>query len=282
MKVPNTAESKFLKFDGVKIHYLEAGHSSQPTLVLLHSSEFGASAELSWEFNIPVLSQHFHILAPDWLGNGYSDKVYDFGTGPVERRLQTLRRFLEILCVDDADFIGNSGGASLLLQVTAEAGADYRDVLPIRKQILISPSVIGTPGPGRKILNEYDGTRDSMRKIISTLFFSETWHKDEEYLDRRQESGMLPGHWESLAAARLKMPGRPSSGFKNPDWENCVAPTLFITGRDDNLIEDPDGGIGNVKGVKSAQFHVFEEAGHCAHIEHPDEFHEIALQFLKS
>ena len=148
MIVPEGAVSRFAEVDGFRIHYFEAGDVRRPHLVLMLSCDNGSSAEFSWEANIPELSKHFHIIAPDMLGYGLSDKVYDFG-GHMPYRLRSLRRLLQMLCIEDADFIGNSCGASFLLQVAAANGPDYRHVLPMRRIVMVSPSAIGTPGPGR-------------------------------------------------------------------------------------------------------------------------------------
>ena len=77
------ALSRYVDVDGVRTHYREAG--SSPVVVLLHSGEFGACAELSWEFNIGPLARHFRVIAPDWLGFGQTDKVHDFTHGQARR-----------------------------------------------------------------------------------------------------------------------------------------------------------------------------------------------------
>jgi pimeloyl-ACP methyl ester carboxylesterase len=56
--------------DGVKIFYREAGRPSSPTLVLLHGFP---SSSFAFRDLIPRLSSHFHVLAPDYPGYGYSD-----------------------------------------------------------------------------------------------------------------------------------------------------------------------------------------------------------------
>ena len=43
--------SRYINVDGIRTHYFEAGKG--PTVVFLHSGEFGGCAELSWEFNLP-------------------------------------------------------------------------------------------------------------------------------------------------------------------------------------------------------------------------------------
>ena len=46
--------SRFATIDGKRTHYLEAGEGDP--LILLHSGEFGACAEFTWEFNIDALA----------------------------------------------------------------------------------------------------------------------------------------------------------------------------------------------------------------------------------
>jgi pimeloyl-ACP methyl ester carboxylesterase len=62
---------------GRKIFYREAGSSTNPTIVLLHG--FPSSSHMFRDL-IPQLVSHFHVVAPDYLGFGYSDapSVADF------------------------------------------------------------------------------------------------------------------------------------------------------------------------------------------------------------
>jgi 2-hydroxymuconate-semialdehyde hydrolase len=50
----------------IETHFLEAGGG--PDLVLLHGGEYGASAEITWRYNIEALAECFHVVAPDILG----------------------------------------------------------------------------------------------------------------------------------------------------------------------------------------------------------------------
>ena len=55
---------------GLKHFYREAGRQGSPTLVLLHG--FPSSSHMYRDL-IPMLADKFHIIAPDYLGCGYSD-----------------------------------------------------------------------------------------------------------------------------------------------------------------------------------------------------------------
>jgi len=56
---------------GHKIFYREAGDPAQATIVLLHG--FPASSH-SYRELIPMLSRYYHVIAPDYLGSGFSDR----------------------------------------------------------------------------------------------------------------------------------------------------------------------------------------------------------------
>src|ERR1700682_1198090 len=63
---------------GAKIHYAEAG--SGPTVILLHG--LGGNWT-NWALNIGPLAANYHVLAPDQIGFGKSDKPlinYSIGT----------------------------------------------------------------------------------------------------------------------------------------------------------------------------------------------------------
>ena len=277
-------ESKYINVDGIRTHYLEAGEG--PHFVLLHSGEFGACSEFSWEPNIPYFAEHFHVVAMDWLGYGYTDKVHEFGrqpteSGPQSRRTQHLARFLEVLSIDDADFMGNSAGASFFLREAATAGPEYRDVLPIRKMVCISPTVSDPPTEGYNALLTYDGTREHMRRIVDALFYDQKYPNDEAGVERRYQMSLVPGHWECMSAARLRRPGAEGGRRLEPaPLARVIPPTLMVTGVNDKLTSEKDGGMEELRAVQNGEFKVFDKSGHCSHIEHADEFNELVLRFL--
>jgi pimeloyl-ACP methyl ester carboxylesterase len=55
---------------GLKLFYREAGLKTSPTIVLLHG--FPSSSHMFRDL-IPQLADKFHVLAPDYVGFGYSD-----------------------------------------------------------------------------------------------------------------------------------------------------------------------------------------------------------------
>jgi 2-hydroxymuconate-semialdehyde hydrolase len=270
--VPEIKE-KFVDAGGMRTHYFEAG-SGHP-LVLLHSGEFGACAELSWEFNIGPLSEHFHVLAPDWLGFGKSEKIFSFEDMQA-LRIRHIALFLETLGVIQAHFIGNSmGGGQLARAATMDPPA-----FPIVKMVLGGAGGFAPRNEAREILNSYEGSRDHMRACVETLVQRADLRADDAYIDRRQQLALEPGAWECTAAARFKMPGRGSSGKEETDFGRIKFPTLIIAGAKDPLRNKGYAEELNAE-IEGSELIMFDDAGHCPQIDQPEKYNDAVIGFLK-
>lgn len=62
---------RYAAIDGYRIFYREAGPASAPAIVLLHG--FPSSSHMFRDL-IPKLAEKFRVIAPDYLGFGYSDQ----------------------------------------------------------------------------------------------------------------------------------------------------------------------------------------------------------------
>ena len=270
--------SRFVRVDDIRTHYLEAG-TGDP-VVLLHSGEYGACGELSWEYTIDALAERFHVIAPDWLGFGRTDKIYDFSAG-ARRRVRHLQRFLEVLDIGPAHFVGSSMGGSVLSRIAAEDSL----VLPIRSMVLSAGGGFVPANDARAGIVDYDCTPEAMRRIVGVLFADPSWAADDEYIRRRHESSIVPGAWEATAAARFRSPlSPPRQAIGQPDktpYENIAVPTLVVAGAKDRLRE-PGFADAIAARIPGAQLRVYEDAGHLPHIEQAARFNEDVVTFLRS
>ena len=281
----SAVESKFVEVDGVYTHYLEAGPKDAPTVGLLHSGEFGGCSEISWEFTIPALAQHFHVLAADWLGFGRTDKVYDFADQRA-RVYRHMARFYETMGVEEADFIGNSMGGSNLARMIA----DPPPPLPVRSAVLCSGGGFTPLTDERKVLLGYDCSDSAMRDLLHAMLHDPKWGNDADYVAKRQKIALLPGAYEVASAPRLKRPqpndedakkNAPSFGIPdNTIYENVQVPVLIVAGENDPLRE-PGYSNDLASRIPENEHHVFMDCGHCPNIEHADKFNELTIDFLK-
>jgi pimeloyl-ACP methyl ester carboxylesterase len=273
-------EASFALVDGIRTHYFEAGtehRGKRPSVLLLHSAEYGGAAEFSWEFNIPALAKRFHVLAPDHLGFGLTDKIFDFN-GQFNRRIAHIRRFLELTSSGPVHVIGSSMSGGLSLTVAARKQPDW----PIASLVICSGGGESPNNDARKVINNYDGSREHMRRILEVMFVDPKWPADEAYLDRRWEMALAPGAWEATSAARFKAPFRgptDRSERDNIDYGAIRVPSLIMAGKLDSL-RKPGYTDEFVPLMPNATLHVFERAGHMGNIECAAEFNERVLAFL--
>lgn len=269
-------KGKFVSVDNIRTHYLEAGEGRP--VVLLHSGEFGGCAEISWEFVIPKLAECYRVVAPDWLGFGRSDKLHDFVDAQA-RRLSHLRRFLEVMGIETADFVGNSmGGSSFARAVAADPSA-----FSLRSLTLISSGGFAPDNEHRRVLLAYDCTREAMRALIGAMFHDPRWPADDAYVERRFQLSLLPGAWECTTAVRFKNPAATQpKRFGQPDntpYERIDVPVLIIAGANDKL--RLPGYAQELAGkFRSAELHVLDACGHCPNIERAADVNRIVLDFL--
>lgn len=265
-------ESKFIDIEGMRTHYLEGGAGFP--VVLLHSGEFGGCAEVSWEFTLPALAQHFRVVAPDWLGFGMSAKLFSFDDMRA-LRVRHITAFLKRLGIAGAHFIGNSMGGGMLASVAAMD----TPVWGIEKMILVGAGGLAPVNEARQILNSYDGTREHMRRVLKTVLAHSPLRDDEAYLDKRHRLSLIPGAWECTAAARFRRPGVKAGEKEDTDYKKIKRPTLIVAGAKDPLRE-PGYAQKLQAEIAGSELIVFDEAAHFPHIDMPDRFNRAAIEFL--
>ena len=68
---PSKTSYRYATVEGKRIFYREAGEQHKQTIVLLHGYP---SSSHTYRELIPLLSGRYHVIAPDYLGSGYSDR----------------------------------------------------------------------------------------------------------------------------------------------------------------------------------------------------------------
>jgi pimeloyl-ACP methyl ester carboxylesterase len=104
-------------------------------------------------------------VAPDWLGYGLTDKLYDFGGGQA-RMVAHMRRFMQVMELEDSHVVGNSMGAGLFSKSIAPVPQDYR----IRSLTMIAGGGFNPDNEHRRAMVNYDCTMDGMRTMLRAMF----------------------------------------------------------------------------------------------------------------
>jgi pimeloyl-ACP methyl ester carboxylesterase len=260
----------------IKTHFLEAG--SGPDLVLLHGGEYGASAEITWRYNFEGLSRQFHVVAPDILGWGQTDKLYSF-SDPAGLRIKHMQRFLDALGIGKAHFVGNSAGGGLILRGAVRSPAPFQ----IAKMVTICGNASVFKTNSQADLENYTPSLENMKKIVALLYHDARW-QSEENVRERYESSVIPGAWEALSAARLRSPVhqvRSTTEAFVRQLSGLSIPLLIMSCEHDPLNQS-DWDVNFQKIVPGSKVYRFKHSAHEPQTEETEEFNRVLTEFLLS
>jgi 2-hydroxymuconate-semialdehyde hydrolase len=258
----------------IKTHFLEAGEG--PALVLLHGGEYGASAEITWKHSIGPLAERLHVIAPDMLGWGGTDKIYNF-SDPPGHRIRHIKRLLEIVGITKAFFVGNSSGGGTVLR------AAVMDPMPfqIRKMVTICGNASVFKTNFQADLENYTPSLENMRKIVALLYNDPKWQTPEN-IQERYEASIIPGAWEALSAARLRSPVHQTRSTTDAFVKKLsqLRIPLLIASCEHDPLNQKDWDVQFQKLVPGSLIHRFKNSSHEPQIEETEEFNRVLIEFL--
>jgi pimeloyl-ACP methyl ester carboxylesterase len=276
--------SWFVRCNGIKTHFIEAGEGDP--VILVHGGGPGACGEHNWQNNVPALAQKFHVFAIDLIGYGYTDKP------PIEytykAKVDHLASFMDTLCLDKVNLGGNSMGSYVAVRCALEYPERTKKVLMVATATVAGAMGVGTVSRQGNEVREVVGekaTRDTMRAWLEMLLYNKDRISDD-LLDRRVHVANLPGSMEAQKSYREHMAKIRRDPALN-QWYDISQrlpkvnfPLALVWGKEDHfapieLAERLRAALPNL-----TEFHFVEKSGHQVQNDQPEKFNEIALQFF--
>lgn len=265
----------YIDADGVRTRFAEAGRPEAPALLLLHGT--GGHWE-TFAPNLPALSEHFHCIAIDMIGNGFSAKPDHDYEVPVYVR--------QVLAVLDAFGVQRAhvAGMSLGAWVSARLAVDAPE--RVDRMILMSPAgLIATASNMARIRAErtravQDADWASIKAMFDHLIADERNRLPDlvalrQAIYQRTDTRETIDHLLILQDAEA----RERNLIADKEWQSIAAPTLVVaSGKDVSEYQStarrvaeliPDSRILDMPGVK-----------HWPHFEDPETFNPAAVEFL--
>jgi pimeloyl-ACP methyl ester carboxylesterase len=279
--------SRWVKANGVNTHYSESGNEG-PVLVALHGGGAGSSGVAGMGAAMERLADDCWTLAPDSVGGfGLTDAYAPTPYG-LHSRVTHAADFVDALCLPKFTILGNSQGAW--------TAAQYAILHPerVEKVILVSSLTIAgalnvkqKPTDAMKALNDYDGTREGMKRLLQALIIDPSRITDK-LIDERQAAATRPGALESfrgLGKSIAMMRDDPLLSLQNDMTKTLPAltkkiPTIFLWGESDPFAL-PETGRQIEKMLPDAKFHWVPNAGHQVQTDQPDISAKIIREFLR-
>lgn len=271
--------------NGLRMHYVEAGEG--PPIILLHGFP---ETWYAWRHQIPVLAEHYRVIAPDLRGYGATEKPasgYDKKTMASDI-LELMRQ----LGIKRAPIIGHDRGA----RVATRFAKDYPHAL----ERLVVMDNIPTLTIFEKMnahvarghwfflfnnVHELPEALVSGREEVWLRYIFASWCYNPEalsneeiatYVEAYRQAGALTGAFNDYRAGEIDVEQDKQDRGKKID-----CPTLVLWGED----FASGGKMWNFREVwhhyaNHPEFLSIPHCGHLPHEEQPDEVNAALLRFL--
>ncbi len=266
-------EPKFIDAGGINTAYLEAG-SGEPVL-MLHGSGPGVSGTANWQLTIPTLSTQFHVLAPDIVGFGDTERPDDI-VYSLRAWTDHVWAFLDAHGINRTAIIGNSLGGRIALQMAGDAPERIS-----RMVLMGSPGVGMTPTEGLAALRAYEPSHEAMRHMLKTYFAVDPNLITEDLVRIRYEASVADGAFEAYRSMFFDPRHKGSElAITAEEVRAITTPTLLVHGREDKVVPLAVS-ITMLDLLPNADLHVFSRCGHWTQIERADEFSALVATYLE-
>jgi len=263
----NKIEEKFVSVGKYKIRYLECGDSKE-NLILLHG--LGSSAD-RWKKVMPYLCQKYHLIAPDIIGYGYSDKPTEDYV--VKFFVKFLTDFMKTLKIEKTAMVGSNLGGL----ITAECA--ILQIKSIQKIILVAP--FGIMKDSNPIFDAYAmSALYPDKETVKTTFGMMAGRDksiDSDAVDNFLKIMRMQNAKMVFMSTILSLKRLPPITDRLP---NITVPTLLIWGKDDLFIPIKYS-KDFLSTIKNCQFVEMNNCGHMPYTEDPKKFSDIVLNFLQ-
>ena len=255
----------FKRINGIDIDYADVGEGD--VVVLLHGL---GSTKKDWDLQIPVLSQKFRVIAPDFRAHGNSERVPK--EQGVEIMTEDIVQLLNSLHISKASFVGFSMGGAVCFDMA------YRHPEMVEKLVIVNsgPDFNNAKNAGVDILAE-------RTKIIKEQGF--------KALAETISKGMFPEEnqkeWRDDFQQRIV--GNDEDAYLNTfaslmKWglddkvSRILHPTLVLAS--DMDYTSVDYKVAYVNEMKNARLVVIENSRHGIVLDQAEKLNQELLKFL--
>lgn len=285
---PRKTTYHYQEIDGHKIFYRESGDADRPTILLLHGYP---SSSHEYRELIPLLSGYFHVVAPDNLGSGYSDKPSPSGmTYTFDVLAEHVHGLMNKLGIARYVIYMHDFGAPVGFRVMARAPDRVAAIILQNANAYIE----GMPESKREFFDRASTDRSAQNLAALRDFTAAAAIRDGQYLRdvKGREAIVSPDSWthdahflESDAERMIQV--QLFQDYKTnldayPEWQRLLRqhqfPALVVWGQRDPVFTTA-GARAYLRDLPKAELHLLD-AGHFAVEEQPVEIARYITRFV--
>lgn len=285
---PAKTHYRYQVVNGHRLFYREAGDPARPTLLLFHGYP---SSSHTYRELIPLLSGRYHVIAPDDLGSGYSDRpdpdqttyTFDLLADHAQGLIKALSIKEYVLYMQD---FGAPVGYRVMMRdpgrlkglIVQNANAYMDGLTPQRRAFFKDAHEDRSPAGIAKLSDfvsrESIINRQYLRDVKGKeeIMSPDSWTHDLAFLstvkDRKIQVQLFQDYYNNLLAY--------------PQWQAFLRksqpPTLIVWGKNDPAFI-PAGAQAYLRDLPKAELHLID-AGHFAVEEQPVAIAKHIVRFM--
>lgn len=270
---------------GHRIAYREAGDPQLPTLLLIHGI---TSSSHTWDPVIPSLSEHAHVLAPDLLGHGGSDKpAADYSLGALA---SIVRDLLEHLGLERVTVVGHSLGGGVAMQFAYQYYEFCERIVLVDSGGLgreVSWALRAAALPGAELVLPviaHPKIRDAGAAVGRFLGRLPLRPRPSVAEVGRGYASLAEGPARTAFVHTLRSvvdPGGQRVSASDKFYLVQGRPTLIVWGALDTVIPVAHAYSAHEQ-IPGSSLEIFEQSRHFPHMDEPERFSRVVREFLDS
>ena len=265
--------------------YRVSGDPGRPVLLLVHGL---TSSSATWEPVMAALGEQAHVIAPDLVGHGESDKPRgDYSLGAFAAGLRDL---LEMLGHTSATVVGHSLGGGVALQFAYQfpdyterlglvsSGGLGREVSWILRAATLPGAELVLPLIAHRRIAEVGARAAGLLSWTPVRLSPSVREAARGYASLAD----LPARAAFVHTVRSVIePGGQRVHAGDRFYLGTGRPTLIVWGALDSIIPVAHA-YATHEAIPGSQLEVFEQARHFPHQDEPERFARVLLDFLSS
>lgn len=267
----NPPQGRFVKVDGVRLHYIERGEG--PVLVLLHGNGVMAN-DFEHSGLLERAAEHYRVIVFDRPGFGYSERPRSKVWTP-QAQARLLHHALRELDVESAIVLGHSWGTMVALAMALEAPDFVRGLVllsgyyypSLRADVLTAAPAIPLVGDLMRYTVSPIVARMLWRPIVKRAFAPQ--QVDARFRELPVWMMLRPKQLRASAAETAMMiPSATSLARRYPELK---VPVIVMSGTKDLIVDFGHNSERLSERIPDSELQLQPGVGHMTHYAHPDQ-----------
>lgn len=265
----------YIDAGGIRTRCVETGPDDAPAVVMIHGT--GGHWE-TFARNLAAYGRHFHVVAFDLIGHGFSDRPdYDY---EIPNYVDHTLAVMDAFEIAHAHLLGTSLG-SWIAAAIALRHPDRVD----RMVLMSAAGLVASEENMQRIIATRmkaveDPNWDSIKAMFDHLMFDER-NRLPDLVSLRQAIYRLPGMIDTMRHTLVlqDMETRNRNLLSEDQWRSIEHPTLTIaSGQDVSEYSNTSRRVAEL--MPNARVVEMPDVKHWPHFEDADTFNRVSLDFL--